>query len=895
MTHPWHAEPGAHALSRLGVTEHGLTQAEVDTRRAQHGPNRLPQAKATPVWKLALRQLMGPLPLVLLVAALVSWGLGHVADAVFITVSIAIDVAIGTFQEARAEASAAALRQLIRSYVTVTRDGARQSVEGEALVPGDIVFLESGVRLPADMRLLAAHELTVDESQLTGESTTVSKHAEATVAPDAPLGDRHTMAHAGSLVAQGRAKAVVVATGRATVLGGIAGHVTDTASTRPPLLVQLDVFVRRLMALIVVGMGAVAALLMGQGLDVATIFLVVVALAVAAIPEGLSMSVTVALAVATRRMAGLGVIVRHLPTVEGLGSCTLILSDKTGTLTLNEMTIARLELPTAGTVDVEGKGYTPVGGVRQNGAALSSAAQAEALALARAGVACNEASLTVGADGQVTHVGDTVDVAFLVLGEKVGVRRPAEAHLHQLAFEAHRKYAATVHLLDGVPYVAVKGAAEVVLPMCRDQNLGARLTEAHALAAQGYRVMAVAGAPWPHDTLSHEALQGLHFLGFVALLDPLRPDVPEALARCRAAGVAVRMVTGDHPATALAISRMMGLAHTDTDVLTGADMTRLAPNPMALESAIRAAKVYARVDPAQKLQIVKAMQRSGHIVAVTGDGVNDAPALHAAHIGVAMGKGGTDVAREAADLILTDDNFSRIVHGIEQGRIAYANVRKVVYFLLSTGMASVVMFVVALAAGAPLPLFAPQLLWLNLVANGLQDVGLSFEKGEPGLLNQPPRPRAQPLLNWSLALEVGLTGGLMGLLGAGMFLFWLGSGLSEAEARNLLLLLLISLGNMQALNVRSEKQSVFRVPLSANWFLVLAVVGSQLVHMAAMYTPGLSDVLGLTPISPGDWAEVVGLAALLLAVSEAYKAVWRYAATWAIRSRDDTSASGDRP
>jgi magnesium-transporting ATPase (P-type) len=558
------------------------------------------------------------------------------------------------------------------------------------------------------------------------------------------------------------------------------------------------------------------------------------------------------------------------------------------------MTIARLDLPTAGAVDVEGKGYVPVGGLRQNGGTVSAAAQAEALDLARAGVLCNEASLTV--DGaRVVHVGDTVDVAFLVLGEKLGLRRPAEPHLHQLAFEAHRKYAATVHLSGGAPYVAVKGAAEVVLPMCHGQDVTARLAQAHALAAQGYRVMVVAGAPWPHATLTHDQLRGLNFLGFVCLLDPLRPDVPEALARCRAAGVAVRMVTGDHPATALAISRAMGLAHADTDVLTGADMTRLAPNPMALDSAIRAAKVYARVDPAQKLQIVKAMQRAGHIVAVTGDGVNDAPALHAAHIGVAMGKAGTDVAREAADLILTDDNFSRIVHGIEQGRIAYANVRKVVYFLLSTGMASVVMFVVALAAGAPLPLFAPQLLWLNLVANGLQDVGLSFEKGEPGLLNQPPRPPAQPLLNRSLALEVGLTGSLMGLLGAGMFLFWLGTGVPEAEARNLLLLLLISLGNMQALNVRSEKQSVFRVPLSANWFLVLAVVGSQLVHMAAMHTPGLSDVLGLTPISLGEWAEVVGLAALLLAVSEVYKAVWRYAATWAIRSRDDTSASGDRP
>ncbi|MBE9552259.1 MAG: HAD-IC family P-type ATPase, partial [Proteobacteria bacterium] len=614
-----------------------------------------------------------------------------------------------------------------------------------------------------------------------------------------------------------------------------------------------------------------------RGFDLVQVFFVAVALAVAAIPEGMPVAITVALAIGTGRMARRNVIVRALPAVEGLGACTMVASDKTGTLTVNQLTARRLWLPSRGMLEVGGEGYRPVGEITRDGAAPGADALRAAAELGRSGALCNEASLNVGGDGDVRHFGDTVDVAFLALAGKLGIDTAAVAERFPEAFaipyEPHRRFAASFNR-DGADIVAhLKGAAETVLPMCSGAGRQAALGEAERMAADGYRVLAVArgrvDAKSPEDAAG--ALHDLEFLGLVGLIDPLRPEAADAVKSCREAGVGVIMVTGDHPSTALAIARELGIAEDSGQVVTGARIQELGDDPAGLAEVVTQARVFARVEPIQKLLLVQTLQRTGHFVAVTGDGVNDAPALGAANIGVSMGKDGTDVARGASDLILTDDNFASIVAGIEEGRIAYDNVRKVIYLLVTTGVGELVLFVLAIAFGLPLPIFAVQLLWLNLVTNGIQDVALAFEKGEPGILRRRPRPPAQPLFDRRMVEQVMLMGCWMGAAAFATFWYLLESGMPEDEARNLVLLLMVLFENVQALNARSERRSVFRMPFAANPFLILAVVAAQATHIGAIYMPGLAGILDLKPIGFMTWVAVAVIALTLLGVAEIYK------------------------
>ena len=816
----------------------------------------------------------------LLGAAVVSIALGEYKDSIFIFLVLAINTAIGAAQEARAEANTAALRTSIRTVARTRRDGVVHHIDSRNLVPGDIVLLEAGDRVPADLRLLKSANLQVDEASLTGESLPVDKAAREVLPDGTPLADRLNMLHAGSTVQRGRCEALVVATGRATELGRIAQALEAPASV-PPLARRLDRFSRNLGVISLMLVGAIVALRLIAGAPLRETFFVAIALAVSIIPEGLPVAVTVALSIASRRMARRNVIVRQLPAVEGLGSCTVIATDKTGTLTVNQLTAKRVWLPGHGTVLVGGEGYDLSGDLALESGPLHKAAQEDFRLLGHSAALCNDASFDPKI-GRASASGDTVDLAFLVLAAKasldvVGLSR-GTPRVAEIPFDAGRKYAASLNRHEGEHWLHVKGAAEVIVPLCTNIEGAEVLNTAEEMAAGGYRVLAVATRPIAGAASDDwENLEGqieeLTLLGLVGFIDPLRPEAKQAVADCHRAGVAVKMITGDHPATAFAIARELGIAESLDDVVTGHELSSLQKHDGAAQTRIARASVFARVEPTQKVQIVNGLRASGHIVAMTGDGVNDAPALQQADLGVAMGRDGTDVARDAADLVLTDDNFASVVAGIEEGRAAYANIRKVIYLLISTGAAEVVLFLLSVITGLPIPLNAVQLLWLNLVTNGGQDVALAFEKREPGLLQHPPRRPDEPIFDRLMIRESMVSGGYTGVVAYAFFAWVLARGWSEFEARNMLLFLMVLFENVHVFNCRSETRSVFRIPLGNNWPLMGAVIGAQAVHIGAAFVPGLRDVLQIEPITLQMWLLLVPIAASVLLVMELDKAL----------------------
>lgn len=886
---PPHALGSDEVVRRLETSARGLDDAEARARLARHGPNALPHSRPPGLVVVFLRQFLSPLIYVLLVAAVVSVGIGHATDAAFILLVLLLNAVIGTAQEHAAERSAEALQELVASRALVVRDGEDREVDAAELVPGDVVRLEGGARVPADVRLLSAAGLEADESLLTGESLAVVKRSEPPAPADAGLPERACMLFAGTLVARGRATAVVVATGAATELGHIARAVVGARPPKPPLLVRMERFSRRIAAAVAAVSVALGAVSLARGMPLADVFLAAVALAVSAIPEGLPVALTVALAIGARRMARRNVIARRLVAVEALGSCTYIASDKTGTLTCNELTVRAVQLPGEGVWEVRGGGVEPGGEVVVPGDAPAAAAR-----LARLGAAaalCNDGFFGHG-DGGWTHHGDAVDVALLVLAHELGLSRAeleaARPRRDEVPFEAEHRYAATFHGRDGCVEAFAKGAVERILPMCArmaaragDLALDARGVErdAEALAARGYRVLALAGgpvAPERSGELGPEALEGLVFLGLVGMIDPLRREAASAVRACRAAGIEVAMVTGDHPVTALAIARELGLAQHPDEVVTGPRLASAAAEGReAVDALVRRARVFARADPAQKLEIVAALRRLGHFVAVTGDGANDAPALRAAHIGVAMGRRGTDVARESADLVLADDDFSSIVAGVEEGRVSYANVRKVIFLLVSTGAAEIVLFLLATAAGLPLPLLPVQLLWLNLVTNGIQDVALAFEPAEGGEMGRPPRSPREPVFDRVMLSRTAISAGVMALLAFAAFAAALQLGWGLDRVRNGLLLMMVLFENVQAGNSRSETVSVLRLAPLRNPLLLFGTLAALALHVAAMHLPGLSGVLRIGPAGGAEWAVAAAAALLLAGAVDAEKTIRR--------------------
>jgi magnesium-transporting ATPase (P-type) len=880
---PWHALDSDEVFVALETSTGGLSAAAVAERQARYGRNALPTRKPISLTTIILHQLKSPLIYILIAAGTISLVLREYEEAFFIFLVVAINAALGAYQEHKAERSAEALQSLLTIYARVRRDGHEQTIAAEELVPGDVVLLESGSRVPADVRLLDASGLHIDEALLTGESLPVQKHNEL-LSADTALSERTNMAFAGTTTTTGRAVAVVVATGAATEIGAIAGAAGAVDTTLPPLLIRMERFARQI-SFVVLGATALLAVLASlRGIPPLEIFFLAVALAVSAIPEGLPLAITVVLSIATLRMAQRRVIVRRLAAVEGLGSCTYIASDKTGTLTLNQQVARTIMLPEGRRLAVGGEGYTPDGAVEEVDAA--TAARLNDLAMIAA--LCNEGSLHQ-VQGAWEHSGDAVDIALLALSYKLGVN-PQQLQREvtftgSIPFESELRFAASFFRHNGRDLVAVKGATETVLGFCNAMQtaggpapLDAETIENTALelAADGYRVLAFAlgeGAAPRRSPLTPGDLPALTLIGLIGLIDPLRPEAREAVARCHAAGITVAMITGDHPATAMAIAQDLGITRAGHGVVTGADLARAGePGTTAFNELVGSAQVFARVSPLQKLQIVETLIELGHYVAVTGDGVNDAPALRAANIGVAMGSG-TDVAKDTASIIVTDDNFASITAGVEGGRHAYANIRKVVYLLISTGAAEVVLFILAVTTGMPLPLFAVQLLWLNLVTNGIQHVGLAFEAGEPNAMRRPPRPPGEGVFNPLMVQQTLLSGATMALVAFGAWWYLLDAGYEEAAARNLLLLLMVLFENFHVFNCRSEYTSAFRVPLRNNPILLVGVAAALGLHLAAMHIPLAQSVLGVAPVSLAEFGTLVLLAAPVLIVMELYKLV----------------------
>lgn len=875
----WHALSWTTAVQTVQGNPQGLSQAEVQSRLQRVGLNRLPQAPPPTLWEIGLRQFRSPLIYILGLAAAVSGAVGDLKDAAFIAGVLAINALLGGYQEWQAERSSLALQKLLTIQATVQRQGPVQVVDAEQLVPGDVVWLESGNRVPADLRLEKVHNLEVDESLLTGESMAVLKQADWLGTPDTPLGDRRNMAYAGSTVVRGRGRGVVVATGTETAVGQLATHLLSMETGKPPLVERMERFSRKI-ALLVLGAAIIIALLgiFMHGYPVTDMFLFGVALAVSAIPEGLPVALTVTLAIATRRMAQRGVIVRRLPAVEGLGSCTLIASDKTGTLTCNELTVRQIDLATGEHFPVTGEGFIPTGAICTATGVPLSAAQGQHYAglqaLVQAAVLCNEADLHQR-DGTWLWRGDPTDVALLTMAQKLGWSREQALELwpqiNEIPFEPEHQFAATYHQRDTAIRVMVKGAPERLLPMC-PKAPAAAIARVHDLTDQGYRVLALAEGTLSQPLASTQIPpppENLTLLGFVAMIDPLRVGVQQAIATCQVAGIQVWMVTGDHPQTALAIARDLGLAHQPTEVVTSSELRQQQPQAMA--RVVQTGRVFARVTPDQKLQLVEAAQRWGHFVAVTGDGVNDAPALRAANIGVAMGRAGTDVARDAAALVLSDDHFATIVAGIEEGRVAYNNIRKVIYLLISTGAAEVVLIGLTVAVGLPLPLLPVQLLWLNLVTNGIQDVALAFEPSEGDVLHRPPRSPQEPIFNRLMVERTAIAALVMGGISFSVFRSLLLAGWNPAVARNALLLLMVLFENVHIGNCRSETKSAFALSPCRSPVLLMGTIAAFSLHLLMMHVAWGQTLLQVAPLDLTTWLTLLGLSLSVLIALEAYK------------------------
>jgi magnesium-transporting ATPase (P-type) len=874
----WHGRDAADVVLSLSVDpKRGLSAEDAAARLEEHGRNRLPEEQRESTFRRFIKQFHNVLIYILIAAAAFTAFLGEWIDTGVIIAVVLVNAVIGFVQEGKAERALEEIRRMLSLEASVVRGGRRQTIDAEELVPGDIVLLESGDRVPADLRIIDAHEVRIEEAALTGESEPVRKTAEP-VEPGALLGDRRSMAYSSTVLTAGQLHGVVVATGEHTEIGRIGEMVSRVEKMTTPLLEKIDRF-GRILSAVIVGFGALLFLLgwLVRGYTLEEMFLVVVSFAVAAIPEGLPAILTITLALGVQRMGRRNAILRRLPAVETLGSVTTICSDKTGTLTHNEMTVGRVLLPEA-SLTVTGSGYAVEGEVVVETGDPASV-DADLSELVRAAVLCNEADI-VERDGEHHVSGDPLEAALLVFGRKAGLDpaelRAANARLDSIPFESASRFMATLHETDGGQWIYVKGAPERVLEMCGDVDAAAWQRRIDERAAEGYRMLALAG----HDGTDIETLtaqdveSGCTLLGVVGLMDPPREEAKDAVAKCRSAGIRVVMITGDHALTARSIAAQLGIGD-GSRAVTGREI-EMADDDAVVEY-VRTNDVIARASPEHKLRLVRALQSMNEVVAMTGDGVNDAPALKQADIGVAMGIKGTEAAKSAAEMVLADDNFASIEIAVEEGRTVYDNLKKTILFLLPTNGAEALMVVAAIAMALPeLPITPVQILWVNMVTAVTLALALAFEPTEPNIMDRPPRPRNAPILSAHLLARIAYVSVIVAAACIVLFLLELDAGIDPDRARTIAVNALVTAEAFYLFNCRFIwRSSIGMRSLSGNNAVLIAVAILVVLQVGFTYLPIMQTWFGTAGMEPIDWFWCLVLGAGLFCVVEIEKAFGR--------------------
>ena len=892
LNHHWHHLPASEVGLLLETdAQKGLDLFAVQHRQDHFGPNRLTPQKGRGPWLRFLLQFHNPLIYILLAAGGIKLAMGGLVDAVVILTVVVINAWIGYLQEAKAERAIEALAKSLVTETTVIRAGKTRRVPSSELVPGDVVALSSGDKVPADVRLVFTRDLQVAEASLTGESASVEKTADLQLAPETSLADRANMAYASTLVTYGQGRGIVIGTGDHTEIGRISEMISAAPNLETPLTRMMAAFGHKLLILIL-GLAALvvaAGLWRGESLD--DIISSAIALAVGAIPEGLPAAVTVTLAIGVSRMARRRAIIRKLPAVETLGSTTVICSDKTGTLTQNQMTVRQVVVGNE-VYEVGGHGYEPSGDLTLEGQRLTPGEASGLAECVLAGLVCNDSAL-IRKDGRWDAQADPTEVALIVAAHKAGLEDGAVKsrlpRVDAIPFESQHQFMATLHddANGGRRLVYLKGAVEVVLDRC-DAAFGARRqpmrldregVQAHVmkLAAAGLRVLAFARAEMPADTQrisAHTLPRQFTFLGLQGMIDPPRPEAVQAVAACHRAGIQVKMITGDHAGTAVAIGRQLGLvkeaaAASHPLSLTGRELAALSDEQL-IEVAENVS-VFARVTPEQKLRLVEALQARGHVVAMTGDGVNDGPAIKQADIGVAMGITGTEVAKEASDMVLTDDNFASIAAAVEEGRNVFDNLTKILVWALPCNLGQGLVILAAALAGATLPILPIQVLWINLTTGGVLGLFLALEPKEPDLMRRPPRAPGAPILTGRLLAQVVLVGMLILIAAFGLFQWELRRGAGVDAARTVALNTVAVIQALSVVNCRSLRHSILSIGLFRNGWLWLGIAGVLLLQAGITYLPFLNAIFQTAPIGWGEWLRILAAGATAVVWIEAQK------------------------
>lgn len=847
-------------LKILETSEEGLTSKEANKRLEKYGANELPRPAEESIFHLFISQFENPIELILVMTVVFSFIAKEYIDAIALIFIILIDVIMGTYEEWKARKDAESLTNMIKVTARVIRNGKEIEIPSKDLTLGDLMLLESGDKISADARIIDSHNFQVNESSLTGESIGIVKNNQV-LNGEVPLAERKNMAYAGTTVITGRAQVIVTSTSTYTEIGRIADKVSHTEEEKSPLTIRIEKFSKQISIIIIFIAIITTCVLLSKGYPLNSIFLSVIALSVSAMPEGLPLALTMALTIASKRMAKKNVIVKKLNSVESLGSCTVIASDKTGTLTVNEQTAKEIVLADGSKYEITGSGYNGDGKVIP----VANAPLEKAREIALLGAINNEAHLEFKGNTWDSF-GDSIDIAFLSLAAKLNITSKPEI-IETIPYESENQFSAVFYKKGTDTYCTIKGSLEKVLTFSESKEEYHKQNE--ELTKKGYRIIALADGKVNGTTLTD--IKKLNFIGMVAFIDPIRDEVKSSLKECQKAGIKVVMITGDHPLTAFSIAKELGLCSKKEEVATFKEVEEYRKKgEKKFDEFVSKIKVFSRVTPLDKLDIVNSFKRQGEFIAVTGDGVNDAPAIKAANIGIAMGSG-TDVAKETASMIVTDDNFTSIVEGIKEGRTAYSNIRKIILFLLGCGFAEVTFFLLSIAFGYDIPLVAIQLLWLNIITDGMQDVALSFEKTEKDVMSAKPRSTKESLFSKDLMIEVLILGTTISLV---VFLTWkfmLDNETDLITARSVIMMLMVFIQNVDVLNCRSEKKSVFKKTLLDNKIVMLTVFGSIILQIIVSELDFTAKFLKVTPLAPITIAKIFFLSLIVIVVFEIYK------------------------